>query len=206
MVLTVRGFAACKFFSVIVVKIQLDLRCSLFQFRKLNEDVVWTVNLLNFSRSCGFVWIHRERKIADKTVIAQSKYVTIQNYFTKIHVWTEKKKLKKLTSTGSPFSLSIINHSANVKQFYQTDQSRAREVPDIHIRCSPAHVEMVVCLSAKFWEIFHVTIPKSYNKHLGRIFRDSNTINYHASQSVDFLRSQQIVNLKEYCLDCNYWG
>ena len=36
-VLTVRGFAACKFFSVIVVKIQLDLRCSLFQFRKLNE-------------------------------------------------------------------------------------------------------------------------------------------------------------------------
>ena len=82
-----------------------------------------------------------------------------------------------------------------MKQFYQTDQSQAREVPDIHIRCSPAHLEMVVCLSAKFWEIFHVTIPKSYNKHLGRIFSDSNTINYHASQSVDFLRSQQIVNL-----------
>ena len=107
-----------------------------------------------------------------------------------------EKEIKKITSTGSPFSLSIINHSANVKQFYQTDQSQAREVPDIHIRCSPAHVEMVVCLSAKFWEIFHVTIPKSYNKDLGRIFSDSNTINYHASQSVDFLISQQIVNLK----------
>ena len=39
----------------------------------------------------------------------------MQNYFTKIHVWTEKKKFKKITSTGSPFSLSIINHSANVK-------------------------------------------------------------------------------------------
>ena len=76
MVLTVRGFAVCKFFSVIVVKIQLDLRWSLFQFRKLNEDVIWTVNLLNFSGTCGFVWIHRERKIAGKTVIAQSKYNT----------------------------------------------------------------------------------------------------------------------------------
>ena len=100
MVLTVRGFAACKFFSVIVVKIQLDLRCSLFQFRKLNEDVIWTVNLLNFSGTCGFVWIHRERKIAGKTVIAQSKYVTIQNYFTKIHVFDREKEIKNINEHG----------------------------------------------------------------------------------------------------------
>ena len=98
MVLTVRGFAVCKFFSVIVVKIQLYLRWSLFQFRKLNEDVIWTVNLLNFSGTRGFVWIHRERKIAGKTVIAQSKYNT--KLFYKNTRFDREKEIKNINEHG----------------------------------------------------------------------------------------------------------